>query len=442
MLVRAAVSVTVVVVAAQLWTFDLGFGERIVDGARVVSELDPGGAAERAGIAVGDEIVADPGGEVAVAERTEREAYAASYRLGRAMRQGAVPVRIRRGQEERAVTIAPRPGPSLAAALRQLERLGLELPVAFAFLAIAVVLSRRPSRSPRDERARSDVAAACALLGAAWVDAWPAPGWPAWLYPVAIVLEVFGTAVGAVFLARFAWSYPTRATLVDRPAVRLAVLGVGLPCTAFSVLNTLHVVGAPDGLRGNTANIAFTGALGLAMLAGLAWQRRRAVDLVAKRQASWLLAFCGVGVGVPTALLLVPHYGFGVAVSPVVQGLLLAFPLLVPIGFAAVVSRYRLFALDGGAAVPYAIALVTSAIVFLASRSGSTPSSLRTRSRRGLRAGSERSLPSPSSSLSAARRRCCSIVPSLATGRASSAAPPSSPRGSPRCPIRTRSRKR
>lgn len=366
-LVRGAALVALVVVTAQLWTRDLGMDERLVGSSRVVHEVDPGGAAARAGIAVGDVIVADPGGESHLVQRTEREMYAESYRLGKAMQSGRVPMVVRRGDEERHVTIVPDPDASMAATLRQLRRVGTELPVAFAFLGVALLLARRPSRSDRDERARIDVAAGCALLGASWVGAWPAPAWPLWLYPVTSVLETFACGAGIVLLARFAWSYPTRSRLVDHRGVRLAVVGAGLPCATFSMLNSLHVVAAPEGLRGNTVNIAFTGLLGVVTFAGLVWQRGRAVDLIARRQSTWLLGFCGVGIGVPLAVLLVPHYGLQLPAPTILRLLALAFPLLLPIGFAVVVTRFRLFSLDGVAvhAVAYAIAVVASLVVCL-----------------------------------------------------------------------------
>jgi signal transduction histidine kinase len=368
LLVRGAALLALVVVGAQLWTHDLDMGERLVGTSRVVSEVDRGGAAERAGIAVGDVIVADPGLDSNVAERTEREGYAFAYRLGRAMKSGSVPIRIRRGDEERTVTVVPDPSPSLAAALRQLGRVGSELPVAFAFLAVAVLLARRPSRSERDERARIDVAASSACLGAAWVGAWPAPAWPLWLYPLTSLLETFGTVAGVLLLARFAWSYPTRSRLVDRRGIRNVLVAVGASFATFSSLDSLHIIDAPSGLHGNTVNTAFTAPLGLATLAGLVWQRSKAADLIARRQTTWLLTFCGVGIFVPVVLLLIPHYGLSIPTPPIVHIVFLSVPLLIPVGFAVVVTRFRLFSIDGVAAhaVAYAVAVVASLFVCLA----------------------------------------------------------------------------
>lgn len=366
-LVYGAVALTLVMIASQLWTADLGMDDRLVGSRRIVTEVDPGGAAERAGIAVGDEIVSDPGLVTYVAPYTEREIYAWTYRLRRALQSGHVPMQIRRDGVERSADVAPDGTPSLAAALRQLRRMGTQLPATFAFLGVATLLARRPSRIERDDRARRTVAASCALLGTAWVVNWPAPGWPLWLYPVSSLVEVWGAAGGIVLLAHFAWSYPTRSRLVDRPALRWLVLGIGVPCGIFSVLNSMHVVDAPSGLHGNSSIILFDCVMALATVAGLVWQRWQARELVARRQSTWLLASCGVGMFVPILFLVLPQYALGGA-APIVHVLLLPFPLLIPLGFAAVVSRYRLFSLDGFAlrAGPHAIAVATSLFVCVA----------------------------------------------------------------------------
>lgn len=373
-LALAAVALTVVLLGVQLWTTDFGFAEHLVDGARIVTEVDRGGAAEHAGIAVGDTILEDPGQNTYVAPWTEREVYAWTYRLGRALREGRVPMRIRHrgeGSVETRVVIVPDPAPSLPAALRQLRQMGTQLPTVFGFLGVALLLAWRrtsarattrpqPARS-RDGEAADVVTVAAALLGPAFVLDWPMPAWPLWLYPVSSVVEVLGSATGGALLAYFAWSYPTRSRLVDRRFVRGAALVLGGVCASFSILNSMHVVDAPPALHGNTANMIFGGASGIAIFAGLVWQRRRARDLIARRQTTWLLAFCAAGIFGPLVVLIVPQYAFGWA-TPLLHVVGLSFPVLIPIGFAAVATRYRLFAVDGIAlrAGPYAIALGTS----------------------------------------------------------------------------------
>lgn len=366
-LVYGAIALTLVMIGSQLWTTDLGMDDRVTAAGRIVTEVDPGGAAERAGIAVGDEIVQDPGLVTYVAPWTERELYAWNYRLHRALESGHVPMQVRRAGVERSVDVMPGPAPSLPAALRQLRRFGTQLPATFAFLGVATVLARRRSRVEKDERAKRTIAASCALLGTAWVTSWPAPGWPLWLYPLSSLVEVWGASGGIVLLAHFAWSYPTRSRLVDRPAVRRFVLAVGAPCGVFSVLNSLHVIDAPRGLHGNSSIILFDSLIALATLVGLVWQRWRARELVAKRQTTWLLVSCGAGMFIPILFLVLPQYALGGA-APILHVILLPFPLLIPIGFAAVVSRHRLFSLDGIAlrAGPYAVAVATSLLVCVA----------------------------------------------------------------------------
>lgn len=363
-LVHGTILLTLVVLGRQLWTTDLGMDTRASGDRLVVTAVDPGGAAERAGIAVGDEIVGQPGLDLSIGRWTEREMYASSYRLGRAMASGHVPTRVRRGERESVFDIVPRPAPSLPAALRQLRRLAADLPTSFAFLGVAALLVRLRSRSEADDRGRRLMAASCACFGPIWTIEWPAAAWPTWLYPLASFLDVCSGAAGVLLLLEFAWSYPTRSRLVDRRALRWAVVIAVVPCAAYSMLNTLDVITPIPALRGNGLVIAFDSAVAVGVVAGLAWQRARATDVIARRQATWLLASIGIGIGVPILLLMVPQRIFGWT-SEVVDTLLFPFPMLIPIGFAAVVARYRLFAFDGLAlrAGPYAIAVVTSLLV-------------------------------------------------------------------------------
>ncbi|MDB4933213.1 MAG: hypothetical protein JWP87_185 [Labilithrix sp.] len=367
MLVYGAILLAIVVTVRQLWTTDFGMDDRVSGSRRIVTEVDPDGAADRAGIAVGDEILKDPGLITWVAPWTEREVYEWNYRLHRALESGHVPMRIRRGDIDRNVDIVPLPAPSFPAALRQLRGMGTHLPTAFAFLGVAALLVRRPSRLSKDERARRIIVASCAFFGPCWLIEWPSPGWPLWLYPVSSLLDVCSGAAGVALLANFAWSYPTRSRLVDRPLVHWGVLGTFVPCALLSVLNSMHVIGAPIVLHGNGSIILWDSLLALAIVIGLGWQRRKASDSVARRQATWLLACSGVGMFVPILFLEIPQHVFGWS-PPILSAVLFPFPLLIPIGFAAVVARYGLFSLDGIArrAGPYAIAVVTSLMVCVA----------------------------------------------------------------------------
>jgi signal transduction histidine kinase len=364
MFVVGALALTLLSLGVQLWTTDFGFDERLDGTTRVVTEVDPGGAAARAGIAAGDVILEDPGIDTLKWPWTEREVYGWTYRLGRALRQHHVPMRIRHDAIEKSVVVVPDDAPSLPAAIRQLRRIGTRLPVAFAFLGVALLLAGRRSESTADESARRVVTSACALLGAAFVCDTPAPAWPFWFYPVAALCDAGASAAGGALLAYFAWTYPTRSKFVDRKLVRAIVITLGVLCSGFSILNSMHVVNPPEGLHGNTANMAFGTGVALLIFVGLAWQRKRARDLIARRQATWLLAFCSAGIFVPMLIYMIPQYAFGFGL-PFASVIALPFPLLIPIGFAAVITRYRLFASDGMAlrATPYGIALGTSLVV-------------------------------------------------------------------------------
>lgn len=368
LVVLLAICVTSLLVLRQLWTTDLGMDERKDGAARVVTEVDAHGPAERAGIAVGDVIVRDPGLVTYVEPYTERELYAWNYRLKRAVERGRVPVTIARGGIEREVEIRPLPAPSFAAGLRQLRRLAPYLPTCFAFLAVAALLvSRRRARAETSEgadRARSVLAMCFACFGPCWVITWPSPGWPLWLFVASSVLDVFVAPLASALLAYFSWTYPAKAAWVDRRRVRCAVLAVGASTSLFSFASALSLFEGPAMLRGNVTSIAFDSVMCFTALTGLVWQRRRAADVVARRQVSWLLGAVTLGTLPTILLLIVPQYALG-TVSPMMHYVAFQFPMILPLATAAVVARYRLFALEGFASRlgPYAIATVTSLVV-------------------------------------------------------------------------------
>jgi signal transduction histidine kinase len=338
--------------------------ERLEAGRRIVTEVDPGGAAERAGVRSGDQIVSDPGVITFVEPWTERELFEWNYRLHLALKSGHVPMKLRRGPELVEVDVVPLSAPSLPAALRQLRRLVGYMPTAFAFLAIAALLGLRRSPREEDDRARRAVAVGCAMLGPCWLISWPEPGWPAWLFPVASLIDCFGSASGLVLLLAFAWSFPTRSRIVDVPLARSAIVTLGVLSAGYSVLNSMHVIEPVPGFHGNAPLIIFDSLVAIAMLVGLGWQRRRAADIVARRQATWLLVSSAAGVVLPILLEMIPQYAFGYC-SPIVHMVLFPMPGLIPLGFAVVLARYRLFAFDGIAlrVGPYAVAVVSSVVV-------------------------------------------------------------------------------
>ncbi len=230
-----------------------------------------------------------------------------------------------------------------------------------AFLAIATLLARAVSRSTSDDRARRLVAASCALLGPGFTVEHHAAAWPAWMYPLSSFLDAWAPPFGVLLLLDFAWSYPTRARIVERAWVRVALTASLVSASATSSLNSLHVIDVPPALRGNATSIGVSTLYAMGILAGLVWQRAMARDVVARRQASWLLAFTGAGVLIPTAVMTVPERVFG-GNSVALHALGYPASSLIAIGLAVVVSRYRLFAFDGVAShvATYLIALACS----------------------------------------------------------------------------------
>ena len=61
LLVGGAWLVTALALLGQLWTTDLALNDVVLRERRVVTEVDPGGPAARAGVRVGDEIIEAPG---------------------------------------------------------------------------------------------------------------------------------------------------------------------------------------------------------------------------------------------------------------------------------------------------------------------------------------------------------------------------------------------
>lgn len=361
LLVGCAWLLTALALFGELWTTDLGLNDEVVGDRRVVIEVDADGPAARAGVRVGDEITEAPGLDNHARVWTERESYAAAWRLGRAIARGSVPLRLRRGDAALEVVVIPPPPPYAPAALRQLRRIGPSLPTALAFLAIAAVLARAVSRNPADDRARRLVAASCALLGPPFTIEHHAAAWPAWLYPLSSFFDVWTAPAGVLLLLEFVWTYPTRSRVVGVAWVRAALPAIMALLGAVSSLNSLHAIDVPAALRGNVSSIAASSLLAVGILAGLVWQRASARDVVARRQTAWLLAVTGTGIGIPVVAMTVPERIFGWG-SPALHAVGYPAAVLIPLGFAVVVSRYRLFAFDGVAsrAAPHLVALACS----------------------------------------------------------------------------------
>lgn len=362
--VACAVVLAAVGLGRQLWATDFGFGETHRGSDRIVTEVDHDGAADRAGIVVGDVVVADPGLDTWVEPWTERELWRWNRRLGKALRTGHVPMRIRRGGAELDVDVQPL-GPTISATVRQLRHAGPLMPTVFAFLAMAAVLARRPRRAHRAHRI---IAYSFACLGPCWAFNFPAPCWPPWFLLLgSIVVNVMSVA-GIALLASFVWSFPSRSRLADARGLKPAVVVVSAAAAITSVLDNNGVIAGP--LPGNNAQVIANLTLTAGILVGLVWQVRNAAGIIARRQATALLAAVVVGFGLAIVGVVIPRL--------LGANNLLAFviffpaPGLLPLGFALAVLRYRLFDADGLApkAAVYAVVVVTSGAAYVAVMAG------------------------------------------------------------------------
>jgi len=327
----------IVGVVAQLHAVDGGFAEAVRGGRRVVVAVDEGGAAARAGLRVGDVVVGDPAGTNLARPYTDRDRVRWALVNGRALRSGSFLLRVRRGGEVFDVTLATR-GPTARAALRQLSRVAFDLPTAFAFVTVAVLLARRaPPGSPQ-----ALTAIAFALLAPGWIFNWPlesAPAWTVWAY---LSSGNFLSLNGLWMLAWLAWWTPSRAEWTRRRGLT-AALFTGV--SACGLLSAAEVVGATRELLPGSGVMYLVGMLGIALhLAGLVWQRRRARDLVERRQVAWLLAGALVGWGPPVVLLGVP--GLRSFDAQFAYAVVFQFPIAFPISYAVGVARYRIFDVD------------------------------------------------------------------------------------------------
>jgi signal transduction histidine kinase len=327
----------VVGVIGQLHAVDGGFAEAVRGGRRFVASVDEGRAAARAGLRVGDEVVGDPAGTDLTRPYTDRDRVRWALGNNRALRSGRYPLRVRRGRETFEAVLAPR-GPTARSVVRQLARIALDLPTAFAFLTVATLLAR----SARRGSPRALTASAFALLGVGWVFNWPlaaAPAWTVWAYLVSGNLLSLN---GLWLMAWLAWCTPSRAAWTRRRGLTTALFAA---VNVAGLLSALEVVGWVPGPLPGSGLMYLAGMVGIALhLAGLVWQRQRARDEVERRQAAWLLAGALVGWGPPVALLGLP--GLGSFSAQVAYAVVFQFPIAFPVFYAIGIARYRIFDVD------------------------------------------------------------------------------------------------
>ena len=187
--------------ACGLASVNLGFEQSVsADGRRWVVFVDPGGGAERAGMKVGDAILADPGG-VWPARWTEREDYHTSFALARAIARGAARYAIERGGDRLELDVSPGP-PSAHTLARRIRSNAAYYVLASVYLAMAALLARRPRR---DDPARRLAIHGLAVVAPAFAFNGSSEGWPAWLIALSAVCVNAGTTTCATLLTRFAF---------------------------------------------------------------------------------------------------------------------------------------------------------------------------------------------------------------------------------------------
>jgi len=354
--VALTIAIWIVGVSVQLRAPDFGYGDSARgDGTMLVTEVDPGGPAARAGLRVGDIVAADPGVPLH-SPFTERELLARVRLLRSALLARRLPITVRQDGVERHVVVVPTGTTTTDATVRHLRRIApLWLPL-FAFFSMAILLARRP-RSPRPEHeldARRRVAWGFGFIAPAFGFNWPQPGWPAWLQLLAGVVTNVGPLASMLLLASFAWTFPQRGSLARARWLHVAVPVLAAIAALNSVLEDCGLVRSP--FRGNAAQLYVDCALLVLLIAGLVWQRRHARNAVERRQVDVVL---GAFVFCLVAAASVASNAYGATGSVWRFQLTMASCVVIPIAFAVAVGRQGLFAFDAFAVRTLIYSMVT-----------------------------------------------------------------------------------
>jgi signal transduction histidine kinase len=326
---RACVGVVIVVCAtyfaAGLYVDDLGF---VYDGARVI-EVDPGGAADRAGLKTGDLVVVDPFASAEIAsDRGMREWVARSAAL---IEAGNVRFEVQREARRIVVDLHPE-GPTLEATIRQLKDAITNVPLAVTFFALACLFVLRARRAhPAGDR----FAVGLALCGSYFAlrAVVPHSAWMLVLWTLAPSLSV----LGYMLIAQAIW------LLAGHNARHVsAVLAVAF--AAGILLDTYAVL--PEPPFHNLLQWLGHAAMFLSIVGGLAVRWRASDERAARNWARLSFVLVTTGLLLPLVAVAAPSVFAGINLGALYQAFWQLFAI-VPIAITATAGRAGLLELDG-----------------------------------------------------------------------------------------------
>jgi signal transduction histidine kinase len=324
-----AVLCTVYLIAA-LRVDDLGF---VYDG-RYVTEVDPGGAADRAGMRAGDVVVVDPlsTGDL----HDDRAVLTWARRNSRLMKAGALRFEVQRDQKLVVVTVIPA-GPTLAASIRQLSDAIASVPIALTFFAVAFLFARR---ARRDHPARARIAVGLALCGSyfAYWGVFPYSAWMQILWSLAPA----GSIIGYMLVAQGVWALGPRTRA--RGALQLTTAVVGIAVAVVEVLH-IHAV-IPQLPLNNLLQWIGHAAMFVSILAGLFVVWRTSDEPATRRSARLTFMLVAIGLLLPLMTVAGPYVFAGISVAGIRQAVWQLYAV-VPIALAATAARTGLLELEG-----------------------------------------------------------------------------------------------
>jgi two-component system sensor histidine kinase UhpB len=336
--------VSAVYLLASVPEDDLGF---VYDGTTVL-EVDPGGAADRAGMRVGDVVVADSTDSRHLDD--DHALFVYGRDLGAALGTGEACFEVERDHRQLLLLVAAE-GPTLESSIRQVRSALPNLPIAVTFFALAFLFVRR---ARRDHPARERFAVGLALCGSYFA-----------------------------LHASFSWSPPLRELWAIAPSLSvlgymLIAQGVWELCASRVVHKTTGALGAGFAIaiqldtHGWIAPLPFHNllqwlghvAMFVAIAAGMAVLWRRTDEPAARGAVRSMFVLAVIGVAVPAGVA--AGWVFATMSVGSAHVLLWQMHMLVPIAISATAARAGLVELDGRlpAVVLYALSLGVAWVMY------------------------------------------------------------------------------